>query len=200
MRERLLSDSHRAASREASSCLRGCGLDNQHQGDDGWGNGLTLATCIFPQCLAIFSESRLTSSGRMRDLREPMPLEILWLTCTCLPQSPAHSGVVPVIDRSALPKTPPRSCHPASGGGQSLLHPTTTILAPEKWSVLLTIPRQPMGGPVLEFGMLFVKNVTKVLSLLSNILSTDETSSGTTAARIATRIHSHPRVGPSSTV
>ena len=72
----------------------GCGPHNQHREDDGWGNGLTLATDILPQSLAIFSESRLTSSGRMRDLREPMPLEILWLTCIRFPQSPAHGEAV----------------------------------------------------------------------------------------------------------
>jgi len=50
-------------------------------------------------------------------------------------------------------------------------------------------------GPTLEFGMLFVKNITKVLSVLSTIFVADETSSGTTAAHIATLIYSHPRVG-----
>lgn len=53
-----------------------CGPYNQHQGVDE-GDKLTLATIILPQSLQICSRSCSTSSTRMRDLREPMLLEIL---------------------------------------------------------------------------------------------------------------------------
>ena len=122
--------------------------------------------------------------------RAPL-LETLRLTRYC-----AHGGVGPVIDRSVFLKIPPRSCHPASDGGQSPLHPPTgTTPAPERSTVLPTTLLQPKRRPTPESGTLSVKNTTKVLFVLPIILVTDKTSSRTTAARIATRIHSHPRTG-----
>ena len=111
----------------------------------------------------------------------------------------AHGGAV--IDRSASPKIPLRSCHPVSGGGRSPSHPPTmTTPALENLTVPPTMLLQLKRRLTPESGTLSVKNITKVLSILSIVLATDETSSGTTAPYIATRIHSHPRAGRSSTM
>lgn len=154
---------------------------------------------ILPHVLVVCSRSCLTSSGRERDLKEPALLE----TVTLVPPAP-ELMVGMVIDQRhqpALPNLPPRSCHPASDAGRLHLHPTTaTEPAPEGSIVYLTVPPRPGKKLTLESGMLSAKNTTKVLIILPAILVVDGKSSGTTPSYAATRIHSYPGVGWSSTM